>query len=151
MDVTLRTDRQIATLLDFVNTRVGLTNTLIAFTADHGVSPIPEQAKELGLGGERLSLTDFFATINKAIMLATIHRESRRILCFDYLLKSTQAGASREHFINGNIYFNYDALRRDGVSVEEFSHVVIAGALTFRGVARASFSNSTNARRDFDH
>ena len=63
MDVTLRVDRQIATLLDFVNTQVGLTNTLIAFTADHGVSPIPEQAKGLGLGGERLKPTDLLAAI----------------------------------------------------------------------------------------
>ena len=43
MDLSLRTDRNIATLLDFVDTRVGLANTLVAFTADHGVSPIPEQ------------------------------------------------------------------------------------------------------------
>src|SRR5687768_5024893 len=34
MDVTLRIDRQIATLLDFVQTKVGLANTLITFTAD---------------------------------------------------------------------------------------------------------------------
>ena len=26
--------------------------------------------------------------------------------------------------MNGNIYFNYDALRRDGVNVEEFAQVV---------------------------
>ena len=137
MDVTLRTDRQIATLLDFVHTRVGLANTLIAFTADHGVSPIPEQAKELGLGGERLNLTDFFATINKGISARYNPQGKSPDPSADYLLKSTQAGTSREHFINGNIYFNYDALRRDGVSVEEFSQVVIAGALTFPGVARA--------------
>jgi hypothetical protein len=31
----------------------------------------------------------------------------------------------REWFINNNIYFNYDALRRDGVNVEEFSQVVV--------------------------
>ena len=28
-----------------------LANTLIAFTADHGVSPIPEHAAAIGLGG----------------------------------------------------------------------------------------------------
>ena len=53
MDVTLRTDRNIATLLDFVDARVGLANTLIAFTADHGVSPIPEHAAALGFGWRR--------------------------------------------------------------------------------------------------
>ena len=44
----------------------------------------------------------------------------------DYLLSFSKAGASREWFINSNIYFNYDALKRDGVNVEEFSQVVVA-------------------------
>lgn len=137
MDVTLRTDRQIGTLLDFVNTRVGLSNTLVALTADHGVSPIPEHAKELGLGGGRLNLADFFATINKALSAKYNPQGKSPDPSADYLLKSTGAGTSREHFVNGNLYFNYDALTRDGVSVEEFSQVVVAAALTFPGVARA--------------
>ena len=67
MDVTLRTDRQIAALLDFVDARVGLSNTVIAFTADHGVSPIPEHAAALGLGGARLKTADLFTMVNKAL------------------------------------------------------------------------------------
>ena len=58
MDVTLRTDRTIATLLDFVDARVGLANTLIALTADHGVAPIPEHAAALGLGGGRIAIRE---------------------------------------------------------------------------------------------
>ena len=134
MDVVLRTDRQIAALLDFVNTRVGLSNTLIAFTADHGVSPIPEQAQELGLGGARLKLVDLFATINKAISTRYNPQGKSPDPTADYLVKWNEGGTA---FINGNLYFNYDALRRDGVSVEEFSQVVVAAALTFPGVARA--------------
>ena len=134
MDVTLRTDRQIATLLDFVNTRVGLSNTLIAFTADHGVSPIPEQAKELGLGGARLKIADLFDTINKAISARYNPQGKSPDPTADYLVKWNEGGTA---FINGNLYFNYDALRRDGVSVEDFSQVVVAAALTFPGVARA--------------
>lgn len=134
MDMTLRTDRQIAALLDFVNTRVGLSNTLIAFTADHGVSPIPEQAQELGLGGARLKLDDLFATINKAISARYNPQAKSPDPSADYLLKWKEGGTA---FINGNLYFNYDALRRDGVSVEELSQVVVGAALTFPGVARA--------------
>ena len=136
MDVTLRIDRQIAALLDFVNTRVGLANTLIAFTADHGVSPIPEQAKELGLGGGRIKLVDLFATINKAISARYNPQGKSPDPSADYLLKYNEGGAMREQFVNGSLYFNYDALRRDGVNIEEFSNVVVAAALTFPGVAR---------------
>src|SRR6185436_14828367 len=58
MDAVLRVDREVAKLLDFVDARVGLSNTLIAFTADHGVAPIPEHAAALGLGGGRIQAAD---------------------------------------------------------------------------------------------
>src|ERR1051325_5508864 len=137
MDVTLRTDRQIATLLDFVDARVGLSNTLIALTADHGVSPIPEHAAALGLGGARLKTADLFAVIRKAISAKYNPQGKSPDPSADYLLKYNEGGTMQDYFMNGNLYFNYDALRRDGVSVEEFSQVVVAAALTMPGVARA--------------
>jgi predicted AlkP superfamily pyrophosphatase or phosphodiesterase len=136
MDVTLRTDRQIATLLDFVQARVGLSNTLVAFTSDHGVSPVPEQAAALGLGGGRVKLPDLFQSISKGISARYNSQGKSPDPSSDYLLKYNDSGTMREHFINGYLYFNYDALRRDNVNVEEFSHVVIAAALTVPGVAR---------------
>lgn len=137
MDVTLRVDRTIASLLDFVNERVGLSNTLIAFTADHGVSPIPEQAEVLGLGGARIKFADIVGTINKAISARYNSQGKSPDPTTDYLLKTNETATSREWFLNGNLYFNYDALRRDNVSAEEFSQVVVAAALTIPGVARA--------------
>jgi predicted AlkP superfamily pyrophosphatase or phosphodiesterase len=134
MDVTLRTDRQIGTLLDFVDTRIGLSNTLVAFTADHGVSPIPEHAATLGLGGARLSTSDLFAAIRKALTARYNPQGKSPDPSADYLLK--ESGTMREWFINSNLYFNYDALRRDGVNVEEFSQVVAAAALSVPGIAR---------------
>ena len=134
MDVTLRVDRQIATLLDFVDTRVGLTNTVVAFTSDHGVSPIPEHAAALGLGGARLKTTDLLAAVSKALSAKYNPQGKSPDPSADYVLK--EPTTKREYFINGNLYFNYDALRRDGVSVEEISQVVVAAALTVPGVAR---------------
>ena len=136
MDVTLRVDRNIATLLDFVETRVGLANTLVAFTADHGVSPIPEHAAALGLGGGRVKFTDVMGTIQAAISARYNPQGKSPDPAADYLLKFSEGGKPREWFINSTIYFNYDALRRDGVNVEEFSPVVCAAALTVPGVAR---------------
>ncbi len=135
MDITLRTDRQIATLLDFVDARVGLSNTMVAFTADHGVSPIPEHAAALGLGGARLKTADLFAAISNALSAKYNPQGKSPDPSADYLLKET--GTTRGYFMNGNLYFNYDALRRDGVSVDEVSQVIVAAALTVPGVARA--------------
>ena len=136
MDVTLRTDRNIATLLDFVEARVGLSNTLVAFTADHGVSPIPEQAAALGLGGGRVKFADVMGKIQAAISSRYNPQGKSPDPTMDYLLRFNEGGTQREWFINSNIYFNYDALKRDGVNLEEFSQVVVAAALTVPGVAR---------------
>ncbi|HET6978829.1 MAG TPA: alkaline phosphatase family protein [Pyrinomonadaceae bacterium] len=137
MDVTLRTDRNIATLLDFVDARVGLANTLIAFTADHGVSPIPEHAAAMGLGGGRIPFADVMGKIQAAISARYNPQKKSPDPTADYLLRFPEANTWREWFINNNLYFNYDALRRDGVNVEEFSNVVVAAVLTVPGIARA--------------
>jgi predicted AlkP superfamily pyrophosphatase or phosphodiesterase len=136
MDVTLRTDRQIAALLDFVQARVGLSNTLIAFTSDHGVAPSPEQAEALGLGGTRLKADDLLGTIRAALRARYNSQGKSPDPSADYLLKSNENGTTREWFINNNLFFNYDALRRDSVNVEEISQVVVAAVLTVPGIAR---------------
>jgi hypothetical protein len=136
MDVTLRTDRNIATLLDFVDARVGLVNTLIALTADHGVSPIPEQAAALGLGGGRVPFASVMGKIQAAISARYNPQGKTPDPSADYLLRFNEGATTREWFINNNIYFNYDALRRDGVNIEEFSQVVVAAALSVPGIAR---------------
>jgi hypothetical protein len=137
MDVTLRTDRTIATLLDFVDARVGLANTLIALTADHGVSPIPEHAAAIGLGGARVPFANVMGKIQAAIRARYNPQGKSPDPTADYLLRFPEGNTTREWFINNNIYFNYDALRRDGVTLEEFSGVVVAAALTVPGIARA--------------
>ncbi|HEY0366581.1 MAG TPA: alkaline phosphatase family protein, partial [Pyrinomonadaceae bacterium] len=136
MDVTVRTDRNIATLLDFVDTKIGLPNTLVAFTADHGVSPIPEHAAALGLGGGRIPFASVMGKIQAAISARYNPHGKTPEPTADYLLRFQEAGAWREWFINNNIYFNYDALKRDGVNVEEFSQVVVQAALSVPGIAR---------------
>jgi predicted AlkP superfamily pyrophosphatase or phosphodiesterase len=137
MDTTLRTDQNIAALLDFVNTKIGLANTLVAMTADHGVSPIPEQAAALGLPGGRVKFADVMGKIQAAISARYNPEGKKPDPTADYLLKNNEgSGAWREWYVNNNIYFNYDALKRDGVSVEELSQVVVSAALTVPGIAR---------------
>jgi len=41
-DISIRTDLLIGKLLDFIDSRIGSGNTLVVFTADHGVAPVPE-------------------------------------------------------------------------------------------------------------
>ena len=137
MDVTLRTDRNIATLLDFIDSKVGLANTLVAMTADHGVSPIPEHAAAMGLGGGRIQFATVMGKIEAAITARYNPHGKTPDPSADYLLKFNEGNSMHQWFINNNVYFNYDALKRDNVNVDEFSEVVVAAALTVPGIARA--------------
>ncbi|MCH8853258.1 MAG: alkaline phosphatase family protein [Planctomycetes bacterium] len=58
MDVTLRTDHQLAEFLKFLDQRVGLDRCVIALTGDHGAGMVPEYAIEkYGRGGRLDAIT----------------------------------------------------------------------------------------------
>jgi predicted AlkP superfamily pyrophosphatase or phosphodiesterase len=135
MDVALRVDRQIAELLDYVQQRVGLQNTLVVFTADHGVAPIPEHAQSLNLPGRRIQEADIFKTIMEAIRKRYAQKgEADRT--GDYIQKFQDLGKSKEGFINNSVYLNLDALRRDHINVEEFERAIGEAAMQMPGTAR---------------
>ncbi len=53
LDTLLRLDRTLGELLAFVDRRVGLENTLISLSSDHGVTPLPEILKAKGIEARR--------------------------------------------------------------------------------------------------
>ncbi|HEY3770075.1 MAG TPA: alkaline phosphatase family protein [Candidatus Angelobacter sp.] len=63
-DISIRTDQLIGKLLDFINTRVGQENTLVVFTADHGVAPVPKVNNDRKMPGGWLSAADYSAKIS---------------------------------------------------------------------------------------
>ena len=137
MDITLRVDRQIETFLDFVDSKVGLRNTIIIFTSDHGVAPIPEHAAALGLAGARLRVDEILTAVRAAISARYNSKGTSPDPTADYIYTYDLGGRAQPAFINGNIYLNYAALKRDGVSLDEVTRVVRDAALTVRGIARA--------------
>jgi predicted AlkP superfamily pyrophosphatase or phosphodiesterase len=126
MDVTLRVDRQIGALLDFIDQRIGLRNTLVAFTADHGVAPIPEHAQALGLPGGRVNSADVMTAVRNAIR-ARFSKPGERDTTADYLIDT---------LTNGNLFFNVPALKRDGVERADAERVACEAALTVPGISR---------------
>lgn len=67
VDTYIRLDRVIADLLSFIDKRVGLANTIIAVTGDHGVMPVPEYMKSKGYDAGRLNGRDVVDAANKAL------------------------------------------------------------------------------------
>jgi predicted AlkP superfamily pyrophosphatase or phosphodiesterase len=66
-DITKHTDRQLQALLDEVDRRVGLGRTLVAFTSDHGVAPLPEAATALRLPAGRFAAQTLYTAIETAL------------------------------------------------------------------------------------
>jgi predicted AlkP superfamily pyrophosphatase or phosphodiesterase len=131
MDVTLRFDRQLAELLDFVDAQVGLRNTLIAFTADHGVAPIPEHATEMGLAAGRIRNADVIKELRNAI-----EARYKPAAGVDYILKYDDDGTMRDALTNGNLYFDLPALKRDNINLDEIERLACDTAIRIRGIAR---------------
>ena len=125
MDMTLRVDRQIARLLEVVDARVGLGNTVVAFTADHGVAPSPEQAVAMGLPGGRVNPSDILAAVRNRLR-ARYGKPGDKDTTADYV----------QTFSNYQLYFNRAALERDGVSAEEIERVAGEAVLTVPGISR---------------
>jgi len=66
-DIAIRTDRAVGRLLTQVDKLVGLEHTLIAFTADHGVAPLPELLRANGLPGGRMTTKELFDPVQQAL------------------------------------------------------------------------------------
>jgi predicted AlkP superfamily pyrophosphatase or phosphodiesterase len=66
-DAVLRLDQSIASLLHEIDTKVGLNNCLIVFTADHGVAPIPELLRERGIDSGRIEPSAIKAGLSNAL------------------------------------------------------------------------------------
>ncbi|HEY2842671.1 MAG TPA: alkaline phosphatase family protein [Bryobacteraceae bacterium] len=66
-DQMLRLDQTIGALLRKLDSTVGSGNYVIALSADHGVAPIPEQAKLRGIDAGRVNSSSVANRINAAI------------------------------------------------------------------------------------
>lgn len=66
-DITLRTDAHIGQLLDLVDASVGLDRTLVVFSSDHGVAPVPEEQRARRLPGGRFDGALLFGAIDAAL------------------------------------------------------------------------------------
>lgn len=133
MDMTLRVDQQIGKLLDFVDTRMGLGNSIVIFTADHGASPIPEQAALQNLAGRRYQKADLLKVAEDGLQ-ARYARKDRP--ANDYLQTFKNRDETEQGLLNHNFYLNRAALQRDGIDLDEAERVLGEAVMKVPGVAR---------------
>jgi predicted AlkP superfamily pyrophosphatase or phosphodiesterase len=70
LDVTLRSDRLVKDLLDFLDSKVGRDNYVIGMSADHGVCPIPEVAAHDGKDAGRVAPETLRTAATEALQAA---------------------------------------------------------------------------------
>jgi predicted AlkP superfamily pyrophosphatase or phosphodiesterase len=66
-EMVLALDRDINTFFTALDKTVGLSNVMVALTADHGIAPIPTEAAKLGVAAARLDLDAFSQAINASL------------------------------------------------------------------------------------
>jgi predicted AlkP superfamily pyrophosphatase or phosphodiesterase len=117
-DMTLRLDRTLAELFNYLDKKIGLDQVIIALTADHGVGPVPEQVQALGYGG-RIDAK----TATDAVTAALNHRfgEEKWVL----------------NFVNGNIYLDEAAIARRKLDLAEVESVASQAVVKIQGIAAA--------------
>ena len=67
-DISIRTDRLLGKLLDYVDQQLGAGNTLVILTADHGVAPVPEVNQARHMPGGRLAEAQIIGLMTDALV-----------------------------------------------------------------------------------
>lgn len=115
-DTYIRLDRVIADLLGFIDKKVGLANTIIAMTGDHGVAPVPEYIKSKGYDAGRLSSREVIDAANKA--LGARFGEGKWIV----------------GFVNDQLYLDQKLIADKKISAAEAERVAGEAALSVSGI-----------------
>jgi predicted AlkP superfamily pyrophosphatase or phosphodiesterase len=121
-DNLARLDRTLAELFSYVDDKIGLENTLIVLSADHGQPEVPGRLHELGIEHARHFDTD---ALDKAPAIAALKE---------------QFGIGEELIEAYNqpyLYLNRDLIREKGLDQAEVEKAVAAELEKFDGVAAA--------------
>lgn len=113
-DISIKTDRALGRLFSMLDDKVGLKNTLIVFTADHGVSPSPEENEKRRMPGGRFQELVVSSVVENA--LKARFGDAKWV-----------AGRSS----GCGIYFDYDVLREKRVNLADAQQIA---ATVLRGL-----------------
>jgi predicted AlkP superfamily pyrophosphatase or phosphodiesterase len=123
LDTMLRSDRQMADLLAFLDQNVGEGKYILCMTADHGICPLPEIATQRGLDAQRVSVRN---------MLTNAETFLRRT--FDPL------GDGKARFIENRsgywIYLNTKLIASKGLELSDVTTTLVRHLQKQEGILR---------------
>jgi predicted AlkP superfamily pyrophosphatase or phosphodiesterase len=117
-DMCIQTDRILGKLFAYLDQTIGMQHVVVVLTADHGVSPLPEQLQQERLPGGRLPGSALFGPMQEAL--------NARFGQGQWLLQT--AGTSP--------YFNWNLIREKKLDLGEVERVAADAVATAPHVAR---------------
>jgi hypothetical protein len=135
MDIIVRTDRLLERFFSYLAKRVGLENTLIVLTADHGVAPLPEVVRSF-----KPSATA------RRVHPKTIASTAKAALEARFGVAPSPGWIL--HHSPPMLYLNLRALQTRGVSVDEAERVVRTAIEGVPGVQQALTATELREQRN---
>jgi predicted AlkP superfamily pyrophosphatase or phosphodiesterase len=125
-DNLLRLDRTLAQLFKFIDQKVGLANTLIVLSADHGAAEVPDYLHEFGIDAKYFNPA---ALDPKALEKRPAIEEVKK--------KFGIQGELIQAYFQPYLYLNHDVLRQRGVNPAEVERAVAGELEKLDGVWQA--------------
>jgi predicted AlkP superfamily pyrophosphatase or phosphodiesterase len=130
-DNLLRLDRTLAELFKFVDQKVGLANTVIVLSADHGAAEIPDYLEEFGISAKYFKPDALDAkTLEKQPAIEAVKKKF---------------GIDKEliqSYFPPYVYLNHDVLRERGLNLAEVERAVAVELEKLDGVWLAAPSKA---------
>lgn len=115
-DLVLKMDQSLSSLFQHIDSKVGLSNTLIVFTAAHGTMPIPEFLKERRMNTGRLDPKTFKTQLDAGL--------DAQVAADDWI----------DDFSPPNVYLKLETLEKQKVRQADLEAVAARVAKTIPGV-----------------
>jgi arylsulfatase A-like enzyme len=123
MDMTVRTDSMLANLFEFIDWEVGLSNSVIVLTSDHGIAPVPE----------------YILAHAPRADAGRLPRDSITAFCNASLTKAFGMPKVRSSWVKrvmgNNIYLDRDILRDKKLSVDAAANALADSLSTMADIA----------------
>ena len=124
-----RLDRTLASLFSYVDETVGLDQTLVVLSADHGASEAPGYLNSLGIGGSYFNFDDIDTTDAITALKAEFGIAEELV----------------DQFFQPYVYLNREVISERGLDLAEVSHRVAEELRKLPGIAYAVSSSDLRA------
>lgn len=125
-DGFLRLDKELGSLLEFLDAKVGKGQYTVFLSADHGAAQVPEFMQENKLPGGRIFMTTLIGNLNKAL---------KEIYNIDKIIVSDE---------NYQLHLNHNALDSAKINKKEITEWIVNRLSAEPGIFRAFALNDLN-------